>query len=437
MRPIFKGMKTEQLYRLYQESKGVSTDSRTVGKGQIFFALWGDNYNGNKFAADALARGALCAVIDDPLFETENTILVDDCLFELQALASHYRKELKVPVLAITGTNGKTTTKELIAAILSKKFKVHYTRGNLNNHIGVPLTILSASPDTEMLIIEMGASHIGEIRTLCIIAKPDYGLITNIGTAHIEGFGSADGVARAKTELYEHLRKVNGIALYNDKDPLLTEKIFKFINRAVPFSDPTGTDLIVEAAPSDLTLKISITYLHLTHIINTNLFGSYNIENIRAAVATGLFLGVEMKDIIEAIEQYKPANNRSQVKRTKINTLICDSYNANPTSMRAAIDSFSAIKADHKVIILGDMLELGDKSEEEHLKVLKMLQSDVAEKVLLVGPVFFKISAKSGFEVFDKIDKVMEFLKGESLTGNTILIKGSRGMGLEKIYDLL
>jgi UDP-N-acetylmuramoyl-tripeptide--D-alanyl-D-alanine ligase len=283
----------------------------------------------------------------------------------------------------------------------------------------------------------MGASHIGEIRTLCIIAKPDYGLITNIGTAHIEGFGSADGVARAKTELYEHLRKVNGIAFYNDKDPLLTEKIFKFINRAVPFSDPTGTDLIVEPAPSDLTLKISITYLHLTHIINTNLFGSYNIENIRAAVATGLFLGVEMKDIIEAIEQYKPANNRSQVKRTKINTLICDSYNANPTSMRAAIDSFSAIKADHKVIILGDMLELGDKSEEEHLKVLKMLQSDVAEKVLRVGPVFFKISAKSGFEVFDKIDKVMEFLKGESLTGKTILIKGSRGMGLEKIYDLL
>ena len=192
------------------------------GKDQIFFALWGDNYNGNKFASEALARGALCAVIDDPLFETENTILVDDCLFELQALASHFRKELKVPVLAITGTNGKTTTKELIAAILSKKFKVHFTQGNLNNHIGVPLTILSAPADTEMLIIEMGASHIGEIRTLCLIAKPDYGIITNIGTAHIEGFGSFDGVAKAKTELYEYLRKVNGIALYNDKDPLLS-----------------------------------------------------------------------------------------------------------------------------------------------------------------------------------------------------------------------
>ena len=430
-------MKTEQIYKLFQESKGVSTDSRTVGKGQIFFALWGDNYNGNRFASDALARGALSAVIDDPLFETENTILVDDCLFELQALATHYRKELKVPVLAITGTNGKTTTKELLATILSKKYKVHYTRGNLNNHIGVPLTILSASADTEMLIIEMGASHIGEIRTLCLIAKPDYGLITNIGTAHIEGFGSADGVARAKTELYEHLRKVNGIAFYNDKDPLLTEKIFKIINRAVPFSDPTGTDLLLETIPSDLTLKISITYLHQTHIINTNLFGSYNLENIRAAVASGLFLGVEMKDIIEAIEQYTPANNRSQVKKTKFNTLICDSYNANPTSMRLAIDSFSAIKADHKIIIIGDMLELGEKSEEEHLKVLKMLQSDIAEKVLLVGPVFYKISAKSGFKAFDKIDKLMEFIRGVPLTGNTILIKGSRGMGLEKIYDLL
>jgi len=437
MRHFFKGMKTEQIYRLFQESKGVSTDSRTVGKEQIFFALWGDNYNGNKFASDALARGALSAVIDDPLFETENTILVDDCLFELQALASHYRKELKVPVLAITGTNGKTTTKELLATILSKKYKVHYTRGNLNNHIGVPLTILSASADTEILIIEMGASHIGEIRTLCLIAKPDYGLITNIGTAHIEGFGSADGVARAKTELYEHLRKVNGIALYNDKDPLLAEKIFKIINRAVPFSDPTGTDLLIETVPSDLTLKISITYLHQTHIINTNLFGSYNLENIRAAVATSLFLGVEMKDIIEAIEQYAPANNRSQVKRTKNNTLICDSYNANPTSMRLAIDSFSAIKADHKIIIIGDMLELGEKSEEEHLKVLKMLQSDIAEKVLLLGPVFYKISAKSGFKAFDKIDKLMEFIRGVPLTGNTILIKGSRGMGLEKIYDLL
>jgi len=430
-------MKTEQLYNLFKDSTGVSTDSRTVGEGQIFFALWGDNYNGNKFAADVLARGAKCAVIDDPLFETENTILVDDCLFELQALAAHFRKEMNVPVLAITGTNGKTTTKELLAAILSKKFRVHYTKGNLNNHIGVPLTILSAPADTEMLIIEMGASHIGEIRTLCLIAKPDFGIITNIGTAHIEGFGSIDGVAKAKTELYEHLRKVNGIALYNDKDPLLTEKIFKIINRAVPFSDPTGIDLLINMVPSDLNLMISVTFLHHTYEVSTNLFGSYNLQNVRAAMATGLFLGVDIKDIIEAVEKYQPANNRSQINSTINNTLICDSYNANPTSMIAAIDSFLAIKADHKAIILGDMLELGEKSEEEHIKVLKAIQSGIVEKVFLVGQVFQKVSAKSGFKAFSNVDTLMEFLKSEPLKGNTILIKGSRGIRLEKVYELL
>jgi UDP-N-acetylmuramoyl-tripeptide--D-alanyl-D-alanine ligase len=437
MRHFYTTMKTEQLYNLYKESKGVSTDSRTVGKDQIFFALWGDNYNGNKFASEALERGAKCAVIDDPLFENGNTILVDDCLFELQALAAHVRKEMQVPVLAITGTNGKTTTKELIAAILAKKFKVHFTKGNLNNHIGVPLTILSAPSDTEIMIIEMGASHIGEIRTLCLIAKPDYGIITNIGNAHIEGFGSIDGIAKAKTELYEHLRKVNGVALYNDKDPLLTEKIFKFINRAVPFSDPTGIELLIEPVQSDLNFKVRITYLHRTYDLNTNLFGSFNLENVRAAVASGLFLGVEMQDIIEAIEKYQPANNRSQVKTTKINTLICDSYNANPTSMRLALGSFNTLKAEQKVVILGDMLELGEKSDEEHLKVLKMLHSDFAGKVILVGPVFQKISQKSGYKTFLTVDKLIEFLKDEPLKGNTILIKGSRGIKLERIYDLL
>jgi UDP-N-acetylmuramoyl-tripeptide--D-alanyl-D-alanine ligase len=430
-------MKTEQLYNLFKESRGVSTDSRTVGKGQIFFALWGDTYNGNKYASEALARGAKCAVVDDPLFENGNTILVDDCLFELQALAAHVRKEMNVPVLAITGTNGKTTTKELLAAILAKKFKVHFTKGNLNNHIGVPLTILSAPADTEMLIIEMGASHISEIRTLCVIAKPDYGIITNIGNAHIEGFGSMEGIIKTKIELYEHLRKVNGVALYNDKDPLLTEKIFKIVNRAVPFSDPTGIELLVEPVQSDLNLKILITYLHHTYNLNTNLFGSFNLENIRAAVASGLFLGVEIEDIIEAVEKYHPANNRSQVKTTKSNTLICDSYNANPTSMQLALNSFIGLNAKQKAVILGDMLELGEKSEEEHLKVLKVLQSDFTGQVFLVGQVFQKISAKSGYKTFANVEKLIEFLKAEPVKGNTILIKGSRGIKLERIYDLL
>jgi UDP-N-acetylmuramoyl-tripeptide--D-alanyl-D-alanine ligase len=437
MRPFFKNMKTEQLYSIFKESRGVTTDSRTVEKGQIFFALWGENYNGNKFAAEALGKGALLAVIDDSLFETEKTILVDDCLFELQALAAHHRKEMNIPVLAITGTNGKTTTKELLAAIMAKKLKLHFTKGNLNNHIGVPLTILSAPEGTEMMIIEMGASHIGEIRTLCMIAKPDYGIITNISASHIEGFGSLDGVIKAKTELYEYLRKVNGIALYNDKNPLLTEKIFRIINRAVPFSDPTGIDLIVEPVPSDLNLKLKVTYQHHTYNICTNLFGSYNIENIKTAIAAGLFLGVEMNDIVNAIENYEPANNRSQIKITKKNTLICDSYNANPVSMHAALESFNGIQADRKIVIMGDMLELGEKSEEEHIKLLNELQSYSTEKVFLVGPRFQKVSPKTGFRSFSDVNRLIDFLKGEPVTGNTILIKGSRGIGLEKIYNLL
>jgi UDP-N-acetylmuramoyl-tripeptide--D-alanyl-D-alanine ligase len=437
MRHFYKSMKTEQLYKLFVESTGVTTDSRAVKKGEIFFALWGENYNGNKFASEALEKGASWAVIDDPLFETEKTILVDDCLFELQALAAHHRKELKIPVLAITGTNGKTTTKELLAAIMAKKLKVHYTRGNLNNHIGVPLTILSTPEGTEMLIIEMGASHVGEIRTLCLIAKPDYGIITNIGTAHIEGFGSFDGAVKAKTELYEHLRKVNGIALYNDKNPLLTEKIYKIINRAVPFSDPTGVELLVEFVPSDLNLKLTVTYQHHTYNINTNLFGNFNIENVKAAISTGLFFDVKMTDIADAVQNYQPENNRSQIKITKNNTLICDSYNANPTSMHLALESFSKLPGQTKLVIMGDMLELGEKSEEEHLKLLNELHSYKIEKTFLVGPVFQKVSLKSGFKSFFDVNKLIDFLKKEPIQGYTILVKGSRGIKLEKIYDVL
>lgn len=430
-------MKTELLYELFKKSTGVTTDSRTVVKEQIFFALWGDNYNGNKFASEALDKGASWAVIDDPLVEIEKTILVDDCLFELQALAAHHRKAMNIPVLAITGTNGKTTTKELLASILSTKFKLHYTKGNLNNHIGVPLTILSAPCGTEMMIIEMGASHVGAIRTLCLIAKPDYGIITNIGNAHIEGFGSVDGIIKAKTELYEHLRKVNGIALYNDNNPVLTERIFKIINRAVPFSDPTGIELLIKQVPSDLFLTLTATYHHRTHNISTNLFGDYNLENVKAAIATGLFLGVEIDAIVESVTNYKPANNRSQVKITEKNTLICDSYNANPTSMNLALESFSAIQAEHKFVILGDMLELGEKSEEEHSNLLNYLSAHQMKNALLVGSEFQKVCVKCGFKSFPGVNKLIDFLKKEPLTGNTILIKGSRRIGLEKIYDLL
>lgn len=344
-------MITEQIHRIFrEESTGISTDSRTVKKGQIFFALWGQNFNGNKYAAEAIERGACYAVIDDPIYETEKTLLVDDCLIELQGLATHHRKEMKIPVLGITGTNGKTTTKELIAAIMSEKLRVHSTKGNLNNEIGLPLTMLSAPDDTEMMVLEMGANHLGEIRTLCNIARPDYGIITNVGTAHLEGFGSFEGVVKAKTELYEYLRKVNGIALYNDKDPVLTEKIYKLVNRAVPYSDPTGIALSVEALSSEMNLIVKVSYQHGTYSINTSLFGIYNLENIKAAIATGLFLGIGMDQIAEAISEYHPGNNRSQIKTTANNTVICDSYNANPVSMMLAIKSFSGIKEPKKSV---------------------------------------------------------------------------------------
>ncbi|HOO98995.1 MAG TPA: UDP-N-acetylmuramoyl-tripeptide--D-alanyl-D-alanine ligase [Bacteroidales bacterium] len=430
-------MKTELLYSLFRESTGISTDSRNVKKGEIFFALWGDKYNGNTFAAGALAKGASWAVIDDPAFETEKTILVDDTLFELQALASHYRKEMKAEVLAITGTNGKTTTKELIAAILGKKYKVHSTQGNLNNHIGVPLTILSAPEGTEMMVLEMGANHVGEVRTLCHIAKPDFGIITNISPAHIEGFGSFEGVVRAKTELYEHLRKINGVALYNDNDNLLSEKIFKLVNRAVPFSNPSGIKLELTAIPSDLNLRVNVKYRETTRTISTRLFGGYNIENLRAAIATGLFFGVDMNDIAAEVEKYEPVNNRSQVMKTKKNTVICDSYNANPSSMKKALESFAALEAQNKVCILGDMLEMGDRGEEEHTRIHRILTDHNLLNVMLVGPVFTRVSAGFRFKTFHDVSRLKEYLKLKPLEGCHILVKGSRGIMLEQVYEML
>lgn len=437
MRHFFTTMKTEQLYTIFKESSGIATDTRKIKKGEMFFALWGNNYNGNLYAAEALEKGAICAVIDDSMYETDRTVLVDDCLFELQAMASYHRKELKAQVLAITGSNGKTTTKELIASIMAKKKKVHFTHGNLNNHIGVPLTILSAPDGVELLIIEMGANHIGEIRTLCLIAKPDFGIITNIGTAHLEGFGSFEGVVKAKTELYEHLRKVNGIAIFNDKNPLLAEKIFRMVNRAVPYSDPTGTKLSLEIASSGLMLEVNAEYQHKSYNVKTSLFGKHNIENVRAAAATSLFLGADMADIIDAIEKYVPGNNRSQVLKSERNTIICDSYNANPESMRKAIDSFLEAPVEDKLMILGDMLELGANSHEEHSRILRILNNQGITNVFLVGHQFEIISKEFGYKSFAGVENLMEFLKLNPVTGKYILVKGSRGMMLEKIYDLI
>ena len=425
-----------QIYSLFKNSAGVNTDSRTIKQGEIFFALSGENYNGNKYAAESIKKGALCAVIDDTAFETEGTILVEDTLLALQLLALHHRKAMNIPTLAITGTNGKTTTKELISSILSKRKKVHFTKGNLNNHIGVPLTILSTPDDTEVLIVEMGASHIGEIRSLCNIACPTYGIITNIGSAHIEGFGSFEGIVKAKTELYEYLKITNGAVICNDLNPLLSEKIFNIGVKATPYSCPAGKTLTLEEQQSDMFLKVKAVYGEKEYIITTNLFGSYNIENLKAAIATGLFFDIPIEDIIDAVEEYKPENNRSQIITTDKNVLICDSYNANPTSVATAIRSFSGLERNKKMVILGDMLELGEKSEKEHLKILEEIGRLKPDEVFLVGKIFCKVAVNSGYTLFEDTKLLYNYFVDREIKGFIVLVKGSRGIGLEKLYDV-
>ena len=430
-------MDLTELYRIFRESAGVSTDSRSVKKGELFFALRGQNYNGNIYVSEAVEKGASFAVTDDPAFNKGRTVLVENTLESLQSLAAHHRKVIGVPVLGITGSNGKTTTKELIAGILSKKLKVHYTKGNFNNDIGLPLTILSAPSDTEIMVLEMGANHIGEIRALCNIAMPDYGIITNIGTAHIEGFGSFEGVIRAKTELYEYLSLSGGIAIFNDKNPLLLNKIYSTVNKAVPYSFPSGTELRVEALPSPMNLKVNIRNRHFDKEIQTGLFGEYNTENVKAATAAGLLLGVRIEDISEALAGYQPGNNRSQIMITGRNTLVCDSYNANPTSMLLSIKSFFNLSSERKVLILGDMLELGESSEREHKKIVEELTKLKPDKVILVGKNFIQAAAGSGFLVFEDLNGLTEYLVSQPISGSHILLKGSRGIALERIYDFL
>jgi UDP-N-acetylmuramoyl-tripeptide--D-alanyl-D-alanine ligase len=430
-------MKTEKLYELFKKATGVSSDSRIVKRGEIFFSLCGNNFNGNKFAEAALKKGASWAVIDDPQFETEKTILVENCLLELQALATYHRKKMNVKVLAVTGTNGKTTTKELIATVLSKKYKVHYTSGNFNNLIGVPLTMLSAPIQTEIMIIEMGANRKGEIKSLCQIAIPDFGIITNIGTAHIEGFGSIDGIIKAKSELYEYLHEVSGQAFYNEENSILSDLISKILNKAIPYSNPAGSELVIHLMPSELTLNLTAIYDFIDYKIFSSFFGNYNIENIKAAIAIGLFFGINIEEIVKAIESYKPLNNRSQIDEKKNNTLICDSYNANPTSMLNALDSFHEIKSEKKLIILGDMLELGWKSEEEHLLLINKLKSLNIKNAILVGPEFQKVSPMPEYKTFPDVNMLIKYLDENPVKGHTILVKGSRGIGLEKTYDKL
>jgi UDP-N-acetylmuramoyl-tripeptide--D-alanyl-D-alanine ligase len=436
-------MTTDSLYEVFLKHPQVSTDTRAIKNGSIFFALRGENFDGNKFAKDALEKGAVLAVIDDVSFKTdERFIVVDNTLFVLQRLAFLHRKKLDIPVIAVTGSNGKTTTKELTYAVLSKKFTAYATKGNLNNHIGVPLSLLEMSDKTEIAVIEMGANHVGEIAALCQIANPDFGLITNVGKAHLEGFGGFEGVKKGKGELYDFIAaKEETIFINADNYDLLSMAKAAGIKNKISYGTKQEYDCRGKVTEEFPALKISwkAKLNSKENSIQTHLTGSYNLENILAAVCIGNYFGVEAGKINAAVEEYVPSNNRSQVVVKESNTIILDCYNANPTSMTAALVNLSGIKAKKKVVILGDMLELGTESEALHRTVIEQVNSLSPDEIILIGKEFSSALKKENIDCknFDSTDEAKEYLSAHKFQGATILVKGSRGTRLEKLLEVL
>ena len=419
-------MKIEELYHLFIQNYLIDTDTRNIRKGSIFFALKGDSFNGNTFAEEALNKGASFAVIDELEYKKHpNTILVTNVLETLQKLAQYHRNILDIPIIALTGSNGKTTTKELINCVLSKKYKTTATIGNLNNHIGVPLTLLSIKPTTEIGIIEMGANHIKEIEFLCNIAKPNFGLITNFGKAHLEGFGSVEGVIKGKSELYDFLKNSNGIAFVNSDDSIQINQS-KGINT---FAFNKNQIKYLEANPF-----VKVEFNNVS--IQSKLIGKYNYNNISAAIAIGNYFQVSVNDIKGAIENYEPSNNRSQII-TKENGLkiILDAYNANPSSMKVALENFSELKDKNKIVFLGDMFELGEASLKEHQQIADFALSLNFSKLFLIGKAFSTTSAKNAFK-YSNFEDFKTSNKELNIENATLLIKGSRGMALERILSL-
>lgn len=426
-------MEIEELYNRFTECNGLTTDSRHCPEGSMFLALKGETFNGNAFAAQSLAQGCRYAVVDEPQYaspENPRIILVDNCLETLQKLANYHRRRLGTRMIGVTGTNGKTTTKELIATVLGEKFKVLYTQGNFNNHIGVPLTLLRLKPEHEMAVIEMGANHPGEIKTLVHIAEPDYGIITNVGKAHLQGFGSFEGVIRTKGELYDFLReKGNSTIFIQNENPYLN-KIATGLT-CVRYGQTPGLDVTGKVVACSPFLHFSWTAEGVSHEVQTHLIGAYNLDNALAAVAIGRYFGVEDTQICHALSSYVPQNNRSQLVHTASNTLIVDAYNANPTSMMAALENFRQMEAAHKVAILGDMKELGEGSHEEHQKVVDFLKECGFERVMLVGLEFGGTS--SPFEHYKDVKEVEALLAAHPLQGCCVLVKGSNSMKLSEL----
>lgn len=422
------------LYDLFIHNPQITTDSRNCPKGSIFFALKGDKFDGNQYAGKALASGCVYAVIDNPdYYIGKRTILVDNVLKTLQQLAHHHRKVLGLPIIGITGTNGKTTTKELLAAVLSTKFNLLYTEGNFNNHIGVPLTLLRLTHDHEMAVIEMGASHPGDIKELVDIVHPNYGIITNVGRAHLEGFGSFEGVIRTKGELYDYIRRSKG-KIFIKKENEYLQSIAKGIEQ-ITYGNGDDAFASGQVVSCDPFLVFNWKQQGKLHTVETHIIGSYNLDNVLAAVAVGRFFKIPAERISRAIAAYEPTNNRSQFKKTDNNELIIDAYNANPSSMKVALDNFITMPVQPKAIILGDMRELGPTSDELHAEVVAQIKKGQFDKVFLCGEHFSKVGKE--FSPFATTEAMTEELRRQPLKGYHILIKGSHSMGLEKLVDIL
>ena len=432
-------MDIASLYRIYQEHPVVTTDSRKCPSGSMFFALRGETFNGNQYARQALEQGCAVAVVDDGSVVPPGDarfVLVDDVLSTLQQLAAWHRRQWGGPVVQVTGTNGKTTTKELLAAVLGRKYNVHYTQGNLNNHIGVPLTLLGLRAEHNLAVVETGANHPGEIAQLCGFAQADCGLITNVGRAHLEGFGSFEGVKRTKGELYDDLKARGKFIFLNAQDDDLRQMAAE---RGFNVLDGTSCKPYVEAAVTACAPFVEFQWregeAQPWHTVSTHLVGAYNLANLRAAVTVGLHFGVPASDIEDALAAYVPTNSRSEWRNTDRNRLLVDAYNANPASMAAALDNFDLIEGENKMVILGDMRELGADSQKEHQRIVARLEQMQLQEVWLVGSEF--AATRHPFRSFANVEEVKQELAQRPLSGRTILIKGSNGIRLQQLPELL
>jgi len=430
---------TQLIYQHYLDNRIICTDTRNISQGCLFFALKGEHFDANTFAEEALNQGAAFAIIDNPAYQVNSwCILVEDVLIALQDLARYHRSQLRIPVIGLTGSNGKTTTKELINAVLSEKYRTFATQGNLNNHIGVPLSILSIQDDTEFAVIEMGANHQKEIEQLCSIAQPTHGLITNIGMAHLDGFGGFEGVKKGKAELFHYLKKVKGTAFINRDNPYVTEmSITSDLDHLVYYGTEGINFITGQLLESDPMIALSWKGRDESFIVKTNLTGAYNFENILAAICIGAFFNLNVEQINKGLEGYIPKNNRSQLTKTETNTVICDFYNANPSSMSAALKNIAALNADTKIAILGDMFELGDESAQQHEEIAALAETLGMSTLLFLGKHFYRLKDKYKGQFFMNTIDAQEWLKENPIKDSLILLKGSRGMALEQLLPIL